>query len=314
MKKRIVVLGGAGVLGWNLCSRLVNEGEDVICIDNREISDQINEMRYRGKFDYLQHDITKPFDIDCDEIYNLATPRRIDGLVDPIAELKMGSVGVLNTLNCAYSKGARVLYGSSDDVYNFNHIEVNYKSQNYYIAKAKRIGEAIHKSFYDSQKLDIRIARIFTTFGHGNIDDNHVVTTMIIEALNNRDLVIYGNGEQTRTFCWVDDMVDGLIKLMSAYPSDKLLTLDMGSNDEISIRALAELIISLCGSGSSIRHIEARRDEARYKVPQHNQAINELEWHTTTSLKEGLLRYINYIEKELSIMKMRSYSWVEIHG
>ncbi len=314
MKKRIVVLGGAGVLGRNLCSKLVSEGQDVVCIDNRDAPKQMDMLHELGRFNYIKHDVTKVYDVGCDQIYNLASPRNINDNIDSLAHLRLGALGCLNTLNCALREGARVLYGSADDVYNFNHVEIDYYNQNYFIAEACRTGEAMHRSFHKAHMMDIRIARIFSTFGSGNIEDRHVVTKMIIEALSSRDIYVYGSGEQIRTFCWVDDMVDGLIKMMAAHSPKGILTLDLGSSFEISIRNLAELIISLCGSHSRIHHIESRVDDPRYKSPQYNTTHNQIGWQATTPLKEGLLRYINYIEKELSLIKMKEYSWVEIHG
>ncbi len=316
MGQRVVVVGGAGVIGSHLCLRLLKEGSEVICIDRRNQGDSaLLRDVVDSSFNYIKHDITIPYRVSCDELYNLASPRAQWDQIDPIDQLRLDSLGVVNTLDTIHDRNkTRVVYASADDVYNFRAPENLYFSPNRFIANAKRAGESIHEAYYLSRMIESRVARIFTTYGSdGDLNDQRVVTRMIVEALNNRDIYIYGSGEQSRTFCWVEDIVDGLIKLMRAHAPNGRLTLDLGSSTEITIRELADMIVSLCGSRSNIYHLGARLDEPRFKYPNLKHARNELKWEATTPLKEGLLRLISFLERELSRASVDRMSWVEIH-
>ncbi|MFR9504178.1 MAG: NAD-dependent epimerase/dehydratase family protein [Rikenellaceae bacterium] len=317
MSKRAIVLGGAGLIGSHLCIKLLKEGCDVVCIDKRgqRESPLLRHVENRDKFHYIKHDITIPYNIGCDELYNLASPIEFGDDFDIVEELHQITMGAINALNTLIDNNSKVLYGSSDDVYNFDKLDQRYTSNKRFLADAKRFGESIHRAYNAKFKIDTRIARIFSTYGaYAGLRDQHVINKMIIKALNNQDITIYGSGNQQRTFCWVNDIVDGIIKLMRTPNSNGVLTADLGSSTTISIRELAEMIISLTGSRSNIFHVAARVEELPYKVPDLKIAEDQLDWHASTSLREGLQRTISYIEKELSTIAMSQMSWVEIYG
>lgn len=305
------------MIGSHLSFRLLKEGYDVIVIDKRgrRESPLLRNIENKERFHYIKHDITSPYEIGCDELYNLCAPVEFGNTVDYIEEQRLISMGSINSLNNLIGSSTKVLFASSDDIYNFDQVKTEYTSEKKYIAEAKRFGESIHKAYQNHYDLDLRIARIFSTYGsNAGLRDQHVIGKMIVEALNNHDITIYGSGEQIRTFCWVEDMVDGLMRLMRAHNNEKILTADLGSSKQTSIRELAELIIALTGSRSNIHHVSSRADEPRYKIPNLKVAQNELKWSATTPLKEGVLRTINYIEKELSLIAMNQMSWIEIYG
>ncbi|MFI3280450.1 MAG: NAD-dependent epimerase/dehydratase family protein [Rikenellaceae bacterium] len=317
MGKRAIVLGGAGLIGSHLCIRLLMEGYNVICIDKRgrQESPLLRNIENRDRFHYVKHDITTPYEIGCDELYNLISPIEYGNNCDFVDVQRQISLGAMNALDSVVGGNTKVLYGSSDDVYYFDRLDVNYTSNKRYIAETKRFGESIHRAYNSQNKVDVRIARIFSTYGTGaGLRDQHIIGKMIVKALNNQDITIHGNGEQVRTFCWVEDMVDGLMKLMHAHSAERIITADIGSPTQISIRDLAELIISLTGSSSSIHHVASRTDDPRYKIPNLKVANNQLDWTPSTTLHEGLMRTISHIEKELLSIAMNQMSWVEIYG
>ncbi len=317
MGKRAIVLGGAGLIGSHLVIRLLGEGYDVVVIDKRRRRESplLRHIENRERFHYIQHDITVPYEIGCDELYNLASPVEFSDDYDILGMQRLTALSAINSLENIVGGDTRVLYGSSDDVYNFDRMDYRYTSDKRYLADAKRFGESIHRAYNSQYKIDVRIARIFSTFGaHAGLRDQHAIGKMIVEALTNHDIAIHGNGEQVRTFCWVEDMVDGLIALMRAHNGDCILTADLGSEHKITVRELAELIISLTGSRSNIHHLAAKADEPPYKIPNLRVANDELHWSATTPLKEALLRTISSIEKELAEINMSQMSWVEIYG
>lgn len=317
MSKRAIVLGGAGLIGSHLCVRLLMEGYDVICIDKRgrRESPLLRNIENRERFHYIKHDLATPYAIGCDEIYNLISPVEYGDDCNYLEDQRITPLSINNSLHNIIGSNTKVLYGSSDDVYNFDRLDVAYDSPKEFIAQTKRFGESMHRAYSLHHKIDVRIARIFSTYGAGaGLRDQHVIGKMIVEALNNNEITIYGNGDHIRTFCWVEDMVDGLIRLMRAHNLSRLMSVDLGASTQISIRELAEMIISLTGSRSPIRHIAARESEPRHKIPNLKAAKSQLEWEPTTNLHEGLMRTICYIEKELSAITMSQMSWVEIYG
>ncbi len=317
MGKRAIILGGAGLIGSHLSLRLLGEGYDVVSIDSRgrRESPLLRHIEHKGRFHYIKHDVTTPYEIGCDELYNLATPIEYGDDFDALMVQRLSAFSSINSLENVVGSETKVLFGSSDDVYNFDRIDQNYSSPKRYIADAKRFAESVHRAYNAQHKVDVRIARIFSTFGaHAGLRDQHAIGKMIVQALNNHDISINGTGEQVRTFCWVEDMVDGIIALMRVHSSDRIITADLGSSEQITLRGLAELIILLTGSRSNIHHLASRVDEPPYKIPDLKVAENELRWKASTPLREGLLRTINYIEKELSSIAMNQMSWVEIYG
>lgn len=316
--KHIIVLGGVGLIGSHLCRALIKNGDRVTCIDTRGVgaSPLLHEVIYEESFRYIHHDITHPFEIDCDYIINLAsTTTHHLGNTPHSTALRTDILGTLNSLETARHNGAKVLYASSGDIYNqtfdrsANEQSCAATPQNFEI-EGKRAAEALLRAY----NVDSRIARIFNTYGTGcTLTDNRVIPAMILDALYNRDITIYGSGEQQRTFCWVGDIVDALRKMMSAPRAKGTMIYNLGSTHEISIRELAERIISLTGSRSHINHISARQNDPRRKMPNISRARKELKWEPTTSLNEGLKRTVEYIERELSTAEYSRRSWIEIN-
>ena len=323
MPKRTVILGGAGLIGTHLCLRLLREGHEVFCVDIRDMGDSplLGEARDYDNFRFIRHNIVHSYGIRCDEIYNLATPSsiRYDRAM-PVQMLKVNISGSVNTLEAARAEHARVVFASSGDtggspIRGADAEESYYRTVGTILSEAKRSAEAFHRAYRVEYGVDTRIARIYNTYGPGtDLHDRRAIPCMISSALLNRDIVIYGSGEQTRSFCWVEDTVDGLVRLMSAQAKKmRLSTVNLGSPHEISIRALAERIVELTGSSSKIRHIGSRHSDLRRKVPDISAARRELQWSPTVTLTEGLQRTIAYIEKEMSKIGYASRSWVETH-
>ena len=321
MQKRTVVLGGVGFIGTHLCLRLLQEGHEVFCVDLRDPvnSPLLRDMTQHPQFRYVRHNIINSFGIRCDRIYNLTAPSRVRyNKTLPVETLKVNVLGSINALDAARTEHARVLYASAGEVYNTGYSDsssetINLCTPNSIMAEGKRAGEALHRAYQEEFGVDTRIARIFNTYGSGaDLMDQRVVMKMIVSALQNRDIPINGSGEQLRTFCWVEDIVDGLVRLMEAPPTEKTRTVNLGNTHEVSIRSLAEKIIALTGSRSRIVHTEARLDDVRRRTPDISAARRELGWTPSTPLAEGLRRAISYAEKELSDKAHAGMSWVEI--
>lgn len=321
MQKRIVILGGVGFIGTHLCLRLLNDGHEVFCVDIRDTinSPLLRDMPQHPEFRYVRHNIINSFGIRCDEIYNLSSPSRVRyNKALPVETLKVSIVGSMNALDTARTEHARILFASGD-VYDTGYgdtlpAEVNCCSSHRILAEGKRAGEALHRAYQNEFGVDARIARIFNTYGSGaDLMDQRVVMKMIVAALQNRDITINGSGEQLRTFCWVEDIVDGLVRLMEAPRTEATRTINFGSNHEVSIRALAEKIVALTGSRSRIVHTQARIDDVRRRTPDISAARRELGWAPRTPLVEGLRRTVSYVEKELAEKAYAGITWVEIN-
>lgn len=319
MQKRIVVLGGVGFVGSHLCRRLLDEGHEIFAIDIRDVAHAplLREISHHPAFHYIHHNIIHPFGIRCNEIYNLASPARLNyNKVLPVETLKVGMVGSIHALDTARSERARVVYASSGAVGEPVTMPIDGTvTTRQAVTECQRSAEALHRAYRTEFGVDTRIARLYNSYGtDGHLMDQRVVMKMVVAALQNRDIIIEGSGEQVRSFGWVEDMVEGLIRLMQASPTEATRTIELGSDEEISILALAEQIIRLTGSKSKIGHIEPRSDEHPRRVPDLRAAHNELGWRPTTSLNEGLMRTIAYAEKELSTRAGVLLSWIEINN
>ncbi|MCM1152012.1 MAG: GDP-mannose 4,6-dehydratase [Alistipes sp.] len=322
MQKRVVILGGAGFIGTHLCLHLLEAGHEVFCVDIRDAADSplLKSALQNPAFRFVRHNIVGPFGIRCDEIYNMASPSmvRYDKAL-PVESLKTNIMGSINALETARLEHARVVLGSSGAVYDAERRSIRTESRSdcpthRVLAEGKLAAEALHRAYRNEYDVDTRIARIFNTYGTGaDVMDQRVVMKMIVAALQNQPIVVNGNGEQLRAFCWVEDIVDGLIRLMEAPRTEHTRTLDLGSTHELPIRALAEKIIALTGSRSRIVHLPARTDDAPRRAPDITATRRELDWRPRTPLVEGLRRTIRHVEKELSATKLARMTWAEMN-
>lgn len=321
MKQKIVVLGGVGLVGTHLCRRLIPTGAEIYCIDTRDIASSplLHEIAGADNFHFIRHNITVPYNIRCGAIYNLVAPTPLHyARTLPVETLRLHIEGAINTLETARAEFARVVYASSAAVYSptaqIYPAADRTLSERTATAEGKRTAEAIHYAYSQEYDVDVRIARLFNTYGTScDLSDQRVIMRMISAALQNRDLQIYGNGEQLRTFCWAGDAADALVRLMTCEGGCTQRAIDIGSDREITIRALAELIIELTGSRSRIVHIEARRYDSRSRMPDLTIARKELGWAPATPLAEGLRQTIAYVENVLREQALASRTWVEVH-
>lgn len=314
--KRIVVFGGLGLIGSHLCCRLADIGEEVVCIDIRDIEESMMVFPYYrdGRISYINHNIITPLILECDQIYNLASPTSFKHFQGHLVSLlRTNIVGTLNSLDLALRNRASVVYASSGDVYGSVTHNLSRESDIYAenlttYAEGKRAAEAVCHAYRNEYDMQCGVARIFTTYGSGcRADDSRVVMRMIFDAISNRDIVIYGNGEQMRTFCWVGDVVDALIRLMALPQQQSVPAINIGSSHEVSIRHLAEMIIALSASRSRIVHTTPRRDDSRRVAPDLTLAHSLLDWTPTTSLSHGLQLTIEYARQYVAqFSSMRS--------
>ena len=319
--KRVVVLGGAGLIGSHLCMRLADAGDEVVCIDTADISTSPLLAPYlrRRAIRYICHDIEKSFVISGEQIYNLASPTFITRIgTHPLKILRTNIMGSINALETARRNGATVLFASSGDIYGGTGQQPFVEKDIFAgritpYAESKRAAEALHYAYAKEHGCRCRIARIFSTYGTGGrIDDQRIVMRMVVEALLGRDILISGSGEQLRTFCWVGDMADALIRLMNIPDTEPTATVNLGSSVEMSINRLADMIVSLTGSRSRIVHIPARSDDRRRMAPDLTRARNMLDWRASTSIEDGLRMTIGYVESVLhSLTRDNAAEWIE---
>lgn len=319
--KRVVVLGGAGLIGSHLCMRLADAGDEVVCIDTADISTSPLLAPYlrRRAIRYICHDIEKSFVISGEQIYNLASPTFITRIgTHPLKILRTNIMGSINALETARRNGATVLFASSGDIYGGTGQQPFVEKDIFAgritpYAESKRAAEALHYAYAKEHGCRCRIARIFSTYGTGGrIDDQRIVMRMVVEALLGRDILISGSGEQLRTFCWVGDMADALIQLMNIPDTEPTATVNLGSSVEISINRLADMIVTLTGSRSRIVHIPARSDDPHRMAPDLTRARNMLDWRASTSIEDGLRMTIGYVQSVLhSLTRDNAAEWIE---
>lgn len=313
VRKRVLVTGGAGFLGSHLCERLLNYGNDVLCVDNffTGTKDNIAHLIQNPYFELLRHDITFPLYVEVDEIYNLACPASpIHYQFDPVQTTKTTVHGSINMLGLAKRVKAKILLASTSEVY--GNPTVHPQSESYWgnvnpigprscYDEGKRCAETLFFDYYRQHKLRIKIARIFNTYGtHMHPKDGRVVSNFIVQALRGEDITIYGDGRQTRSFCYVDDIVDGLMKLMDS--SDELTgPVNLGNQKELTILELAQEVIEITQSKSKIVHLPLPQDDPRQRQPNIEFAKKELRWEPKIELKEGLKTTIDYFREKLGI-------------
>ena len=305
----ILVTGGTGFIGSNLCKELVKNKENhVICLDNNFTGNlkNIKELFKLDNFEFIRHDVCKEILLEVDQIYHLACPASPkDYQFNGIKTIKTNVLGTLNMLGLAKRTKARILLSSTSEVYGDPLISpqketywgnVNPVGIRSCYDEGKRVAETLMIEYQRNCSVDIRIARIFNTYGlFLNKNDGRVVSNFIIQALNNENITIYGEGKQTRSFCFVSDMVEGLIKLMNTDTNDETsLPVNLGNPEEITISELAETIISLTNSKSKIEYLPLPEDDPMNRKPDIEKAIKILEWYPKISLKEGINKTIIY--------------------
>ena len=307
----ILVTGGTGFIGSNLCKELVKNKENhVICLDNNFTGNlkNIKELFKLDNFEFIRHDVCKEILLEVDQIYHLACPASPkDYQFNGIKTIKTNVLGTLNMLGLAKRTKARILLSSTSEVYGDPLISpqketywgnVNPVGIRSCYDEGKRVAETLMIEYQRNCSVDIRIARIFNTYGlFLNKNDGRVVSNFIIQALNNENITIYGEGKQTRSFCFVSDMVEGLIKLMNTDTNDETsLPVNLGNPEEITISELAETIISLTNSKSKIEYLPLPEDDPMNRKPDIEKAIKILEWYPKISLKEGINKTIIYFK------------------
>ncbi len=311
-RKQVLVTGGAGFLGSHLCEVLVEEGADVLCLDNFYTGSRANVQHLLGKpnFELLRHDVTFPLYIEVDEVYNLACPASpIHYQHDPVQTTKTSVHGAINMLGLAKRTGAKILQASTSEVY--GDPEEHPQPEHYWghvnpigprscYDEGKRCAETLFFDYHRQHNLPIKVARIFNTYGpRMHPDDGRVVSNFIVQALKGESLTIYGDGSQTRSFCYVDDLVAGLIRLMRT-ENDCTGPVNLGNPDEFQIKELAERVLALVGSRSKIIYKELPQDDPQQRRPDITLAKAQLNWQPNIALEEGLCRTVEYFRALLA--------------
>lgn len=309
MKKKILVTGGAGFLGSHLCERLLNEGNEVICLDNFFTGNKQNiaHLITNPYFELIRHDITMPFFIEVDQIFNLACPASpIHYQHNPIKTIKTSVMGAINMLGLAKRIQATILQASTSEVYGDPAVHpqledywgnVNPIGERSCYDEGKRCAESLFVNYHKQNGVDIKIIRIFNTYGpRMHPHDGRVVSNFIVQALTNQDITIYGDGLQTRSFCYVDDLIEGMITLMN---TEKGLTgpINIGNPNEFTMLELAQLVIRLTNSKSKIIHLPLPSDDPLQRKPDITLAQNVLNWNPTIQLEQGIQKTIDYFNK-----------------
>ena len=308
MKKRILVTGGAGFLGSHLCDRLIEQGNDVICIDNlfTGSKDNIRHLMGNPYFEFIRHDVTEPIYVEVDQIYNLACPASpIHYQYDPIKTGKTSVLGALHTLGLAKRVHARILQASTSEVYGDPEIHPQPESYRGCVNpigirscydEGKRMAETLFFDYHRQHQVDIKVIRIFNTYGpRMNTHDGRVVSNFIVQALKNENITIYGSGEQTRSFCYVDDLIEGMIRMMNSRDGFTG-PVNIGNPGEFTMLELAQKIIDLTGSSSKIVFEPLPQDDPMQRRPVIDLAKKELSWEPTVNLEEGLKETIAYFD------------------
>jgi UDP-glucuronate decarboxylase len=307
-KKKILVTGGAGFLGSHLCERLLSDGHEVICLDNYFTGHKRNIVHLLDNpyFEVIRHDITMPFYIEVDEIYNMACPASpIHYQFNPIKTIKTSVAGSINMLGLAKRIKAKILQASTSEVY--GDPQVHPQTEDYWgnvnpigpracYDEGKRCAEALFINYHQQNDVRIKIARIFNTYGpRMDKNDGRVVSNFIIQALEGKDISIFGTGKQSRSFCYVDDMIDGLIKLMET-DEDFIGPVNLGNPNEMNMLDLAALVKELSGSSSGIEFQELPQDDPLQRQPDISLAKKKLKWEPYTPVEKGLTRTIEYFK------------------
>jgi len=309
IKKRILVTGGAGFLGSHLCEKLLEQGNSVLCADNffTGTKDTIKHLMGHSDFEILRHDITFPLYVEVDQIYNLACPASpVHYQYDPVQTTKTSVHGAINMLGLAKRVGAKIFQASTSEVYGDPQIHPQIESYWGHVNpigvrscydESKRCAETLFFDYHRQHNLKIKVARIFNTYGpnmHPN--DGRVVSNFIVQALENKPITIYGDGSQTRSFCYVDDLIEAFVRLMNS-PDDFLGPINLGNPREVTIKELAKKIICLTESKSELRFKDLPQDDPLQRKPDISLAQKSLGWEPRIELEEGLMKTIHYFRK-----------------
>ncbi|MBQ4403099.1 MAG: SDR family oxidoreductase [Selenomonadaceae bacterium] len=308
MGKRVLVTGGAGFLGSHLCDRLIADGHEVICLDNFFTGKKKNiaHLLSNPNFELMRHDVIQPIYAEVDWIFNLACPASpVHYQRDPVRTIKTNVMGALNSLGCAKQNQARVLQASTSEVY--GDPKVHPQPESYRGAvnpigiracydEGKRTAETLFFDYHRQHGLDIRVVRIFNTYGpRMTANDGRVVSNFIMQALRGEDITVYGDGNQTRSFCYVDDLIDGIVKMMNA--ENFTGPVNLGNPGEFTMLELAELVLKLTGSKSKIIHQPLPQDDPTQRCPVIDLAREKLHWQPTVKLEDGLKSTIKYFRE-----------------
>ena len=307
---RILITGGAGFIGSHLSERLIKEGHEVLCLDNFFTGrrENILPLLDNPRFELIRHDVIEPILLEVDQIYNLACPASpIHYQYNPVKTVKTSVMGAINMLGLAKRVQARILQASTSEIYGdpLMHPQreeywgnVNPIGLRSCYDEGKRLAETLMTDYHRQNKVDIRIARIFNTYGPRMLEnDGRVVSNFVVQALRGEDLTLYGEGEQTRSFCYVDDLVEAFIRLMNAEHLHE--PVNLGNPGEFTIKQLAELVIEICGSKSGVKYLPLPPDDPRQRKPDITRAQNLLGWNPTIPLRAGLERTIAYFKERI---------------
>lgn len=311
-RKRVLVTGGAGFLGSHLCERLLAEGCDVLCVDNfySGTKDNVSHLISNPRFELMRHDVTFPLYVEVDEIYNLACPASpVHYQWDPVQTTKTSVHGAINVLGLAKRTKAKVFQASTSEVY--GDPEVHPQQESYWgrvnpigirscYDEGKRCAETLFFDYHRQHALEIKVVRIFNTYGprmHPN--DGRVVSNFIVQALKGEDITIYGDGSQTRSFCYVDDLIEGFVRLMAS-PKEITGPINIGNPGEFTIRELAETVLKMVGGKSKLVMLPLPQDDPKQRQPDITLAKEILGWQPNVKLEEGLVKTIDYFRRFLA--------------
>lgn len=312
---RILITGGIGFIGYNLCQRLLQKGHNIVCLDDIStgLKQNLNRLKSFNNFEFINHDVALPFMLECDQIYNLACPASpVHYQLDPIKTIKTSVYGAFNTLEIALKNNIKILQASTSEIYGNPMVHpqkedywgnVNTRGLRSCYDEGKRCAEAIFFDYHRKYGVDIRVIRIFNTYGpYMSLNDNRVIPNFICQALQNKDILIFGTGHQTRSFQYIDDLLNAMIIMMQKPNLNG--PVNIGNPNEISIKNLANLIIDLTGSSSKIKFLPLPQDDPEKRCPDISLAKEKLNWEPLINLKEGILKTIPYFESALRLNKV----------
>jgi UDP-glucuronate decarboxylase len=304
---RILVTGGAGFIGSHLCERLLSENQEIICLDNFFTGRKVNvaHLLDHKRFELVRHDVTEPILLEVDQVYNLACPASpVHYQFNPVKTVKTSVMGAINMLGLAKRVGARILQASTSEVY--GDPQIHPQTEDYFgnvnpiglrscYDEGKRVAETLFMDYHRQNKVDTRIVRIFNTYGPRMLEnDGRVVSNFIVQALRSENLTVYGSGEQTRSFCYVDDLVEGLIRLMNTEAEDIHLPVNLGNPGEFTMNELAQQVAKAVGTNIKIRNMPLPQDDPKQRQPNIARAQELLDWSPTIPLAEGLQKTVAY--------------------